>query len=87
MKSSKQLMVTEGGFYTNNRLKLNIPVYSRGISTWNTLNYGWGFDLMLYRFNFSTSVPPSYSMETSIFNMSYIIHGSIGYTCWVSENF
>jgi hypothetical protein len=69
---------------SQNWLNLKIPEYKVGISTWNSLNYGWGFDMLLYTFNFSISVPP-YTMETDVLSISYPIYGNIGYTFGVGK--
>ena len=82
-----------GGGYSAymNWLNLKMPDFKTGKSNWSTLNYGIGYDLVLYSFKFSNKNPgipatPFTSAvlpSTTVFTMTTLnimVTGNIGYT-------
>lgn len=69
-----------GGISTaDNWINLKIPNYKTGLSTWNTYNYGWGTDLMLYRFNYGLSQPPI-DMNIKCVTLTMLLSLNLGWT-------
>lgn len=68
-----------GGSANMNWINLKIPEYKSGLSTWNTYNYGWGYDIMLYAFSYEYSQPPmDVSLKSTTLNM--LINFNLGWT-------
>lgn len=65
---------------TQNWINLKIPEYKTGISTWNSFNYGWGFDMLLYQYKLNVNLDPSGSMDMSVLTISYPIAANLGWT-------
>ena len=71
-----------GGGYSIflNRLNLKIPEYTTGRSTWNTFNWGIGYDLVVYGLNYSTKIPPVSSMDINMTMLNIMFTGNFGWT-------
>jgi len=77
-----------GGGYSAymNWLNLKMPDFKTGKSNWSTLNYGIGYDLVLYSFKFSNTTPgippytPDYTTDITMTTLNIMITGNIGYT-------
>ncbi|HPD96319.1 MAG TPA: hypothetical protein PLA24_10555 [Tenuifilaceae bacterium] len=69
-----------GGFsFAQNWITLNIPDYSTGKSSWNSLNLGWGYDMLLYTMKYDMDIE-SVSSKISSFTMTMPISANIGWT-------
>jgi hypothetical protein len=68
-----------GGSAAMNWINLKIPEYKTGLSTWNTYNYGWGYDMMIYAFKYGYSQPPvDVSFKSATLTM--LINLNLGWT-------
>lgn len=65
--------------FNQNWINLKVPNYKPGLSTWNSFNIGWGYDLMIYSYKFDMKQDPI-TMNMSVFNMSIPIAANIGWT-------
>ncbi len=65
--------------FSQNWINLKIPQFKPGLSTWNSFNIGWGYDLMIYSYKFDFVQDPL-TINTSVFNMSIPIAANIGWT-------
>ncbi len=75
-----------GGGYSAymNWLDLKIPDFKTGKSNWSSLNYGIGYDFVLYSFNFKTSTPPI-TMKMTMTTLNILVTGNIGYTWGIGK--
>lgn len=72
-----------GGSAAMNWINLKIPEYKPGLSTWNTYNYGWGYDMMIYAFKYkmSTTMPPiTTTMDVNSATLTMLINFNLGWT-------
>lgn len=81
-----------GGGYSMyiNVIDLKIPEYKPGISTWRTINFGGGYDLVIYGMNFKSSYTEpfsgtTYTMKMSLTNLNILVAGNFGYTVGVGK--
>lgn len=63
-----------------NWLNLKIPEYKTGISNWNSFNYGWGVDMLLYHYKLDVDISGGGSMDMSVLNLSFPIAANLGWT-------
>ncbi|MBN1988203.1 MAG: hypothetical protein JW783_02250 [Bacteroidales bacterium] len=70
-----------GGGYSvaQNWIDLKIPQYKTGLSTWSSLNMGYGLDMNLF-FTDYTMEMESLSTKISSLNISMLINGNFGWT-------
>lgn len=69
-----------GGFSANmNWINLKIPTFKPGLSTWNSSNIGWGYDIMLYSFKYGYT-EPLMSVDISSLTMTILINLNLGWT-------
>jgi len=80
-----------GGGYSAylNVIDLKMPEYKPGVSTWRTVNYGLGYDFVIYGMNFSSTmdIPYSgtYTMKMSLTTLNIMVTGNFGYTIGVGK--
>lgn len=65
--------------YTN-FITLKIPEYKPGLSTWNSFNWGLGYDMVIYSYKFSMKPDPSLSMDMSSLAFNMLINLNLGWT-------
>lgn len=68
-----------------NWINLKIPEFKSGISTWNSFNYGWGIDMLLYRYKLNMDLSPSGSVDMSVLTLSYPISANLGWTFGIGK--
>lgn len=68
-----------------NWINLKIPEYKTGVTTWNSFNYGWGFDMLIYRYKLNLNLAPSGSMDMSVLTISYPIAANLGWTFGIGK--
>ncbi|MGE0077563.1 MAG: hypothetical protein AB7S48_06865 [Bacteroidales bacterium] len=62
-----------------NWIKLKIPKFKSGLSTWNSSNIGWGYDLLIYSFKYGSDMDiVSYDMTTT--TMTILLNLNLGWT-------
>ncbi len=74
-----------GASYAQNWIKLKIPEYKTGASSWSSFNYGWGFDMLLYRYKLNVNIDPSSNMDMSAVTLSYPISANLGWTLGIGK--
>ncbi|HBI81044.1 MAG TPA: hypothetical protein DDY04_03620 [Bacteroidales bacterium] len=75
-----------GGVSTaTNWIKLKIPEYKTGISTWNSFNYGWSMDMLLYQYKLNVNIDPDGSMDMTVLNLSLPIAANLGWTFGIGK--
>jgi len=60
-------------------INLKVPEDKPGLSTWNSFNVGWGYDLMFYSYDFDIKQDPI-TMKMGVFTMTIPIAANIGWT-------
>jgi hypothetical protein len=75
-----------GGGYSLffNNFNLKIPEYKPGITNWNSFNWGFGYDLVLYGMNWGFD-EEFYRMDMSSFMVNLMFTGNIGWTLGVGK--
>lgn len=79
---STSAMTGYGGGYSvsSNFIDLKMPEYTTGKSRWNSLNWGFGFDFIVYGFKLPTLEMPGLTIDMKAMVMNMRIVGNVGWT-------
>ena len=64
---------------TQSWINLEIPQFKAGISTWNSYNIGWGYDLLIYGMSYKMKIDPITS-NVEVMTMTMPINLNLGWT-------
>lgn len=64
---------------TMNWINLKLPEYKSGMATWNSHNIGWGYDALLYGFNYGYT-QNVISMDFTATTMTILLNLNLGWT-------
>jgi len=80
--SSSSVVKGYGGGYSfaSNFINLKMPEYTTGSSKWSSINWGLGFDFVMYGFKLPTFESTGMTMDMSILAMNMRLVANIGYT-------